>query len=226
MSSSSINNSFYDTDNIIAREHLSNFHNLPFHIYFTSPYSPLPPHLTTLNLPHFTTLNLNASFQQIPAHSVPTPSSPPPQRLILVATEYHYRYIIDRRPTRIPISNHSSSDSLPPLIPVTQSTISQSTHTPSIQPIQLPSYDSSFQSSLHTINHSNPPDYQPPSEGDLLRRITELERSAIHFRNTVIDNRNLTISRLYADTDAQITDHQEQTNQEIRRCEELLYFHY
>lgn len=111
MSSSSNNNSYFDTDNIIAREHVHNFHNLPFHIYFTSPYSPLPPHLTSLNLEAF--------FRQVPAPSVPVPNSPPPQRLILVATEYHYRYIIDRRPAR-PTLIQYSSDSPPPLVRVVQ----------------------------------------------------------------------------------------------------------
>lgn len=103
-SSASSMNSYFDRDNIIAREHLNNFFNLPFHIYFTNPYSPLPPHLTSLNLQAF--------FCQIPASAVPIPSSPPQQRLVLVPTEYHFRYIIDRRPRRIiqaPTSRSTSS---------------------------------------------------------------------------------------------------------------------
>lgn len=204
MSSSSTYNSFYDSDNIIAREHLHNFHNLPFHIYFTSPYSPLPPHLTSLNL--------NAFFRQIPAHSVPTPSSPPPQRLILIATEYHYRYIIDRRPTT-QLSTHSSSDSLPPLVPIPQPINLTNSSSSNTQP---PSYNSS----------DIPPAYQPPSIETLLERIIALRRSSIEFRNTTIDNRNLTISRLYADTDNQISAQQSHTDQEIRHCEELLHHYY
>lgn len=142
MSSSGIN-SYHGIEDIIAREHLDNFHQLPFSLYFTSPYSPLPPELTFLNI--------RAFFRQVPTSSIPIPRPVRNQRLILVPTEYHYRYIIDRRQPRITSnstnpapsnssnsSSTSSNSSLPPLIPISPESSAPPAYTDS--PSTLPAY--------------------------------------------------------------------------------------
>lgn len=68
-----------EDNNLIFAEHLYNFSQLPFSIYFTNPYSPV--------LPHLTHHNLQAFFRQIPALAVPIPTRR--QNLILVPTEYY-----------------------------------------------------------------------------------------------------------------------------------------
>lgn len=220
MSSSSNINSYHQSDNIIAREHIHNFRNLPFFIYFTSPYSPLPPHLTYLNL--------SAFFRHIPTEAVPLPPSPPPQRLILIETEFHYRYIIDRRQTRrnSPSQNaptnppspqsstslqssqrsHSSDSSLPPLIPIPQTRLSP----------EPPAYTESIE---------NLPRYRRPEDRHLIQRsIDALERDYFDFEESTTRHRDLTITRINLDTELQIRDFRERTEEEIERLELLLNF--
>lgn len=183
-----------------AEEHLSNFQQLPFHIYFTNPYSPLPPILTTLNFSNF--------FRQI--SSGITPISPPPQRLILVEAEYHYRYIIDRRPRvqdhqRIP-STSSSSDSfssLPDLIPIQDNSnissnlvINQNTTSPHIEP---PPYADST---------DRPPAYHTIRSRELvLRRIRILERNTFEVRQEIIEEHHRNISRITSETERRSDTH-------------------
>lgn len=163
MSSSSTSNSYHHLENCIAREHIPNFRNLPFFIYFTSPYSPLPPHLTHLNL--------SAFFRHIPTEAVPLPPSPPSQRLILVETGYHYGYIIDRSPTRntpdhTPTTSPSSRtstnsySSLPPLIPILQTITSPSSQTSTNSFSSLPPLIPVPQ----TITSTPPPSYSETLE--------------------------------------------------------------
>lgn len=212
--SSYSSNPYYDIDNIIAREHLQNFYQLPFNIYFTIRYSALPSHLKTF-------------FNQIPASSVPIQTPPRQQRLILVETEYHYQYIFNRRgpPTNLSRENsltdtsstsdsdYHSSSSLPPFVPIPSLNIQQS---PSDNLTASPNYTPPFK---------NTPEYQRPQNTELIsRRIRILERDSIDIRNTTTVDRDLTISRIYTETDQLITDHQDHNSEEIQHCEELLYF--
>lgn len=214
MSSSSTINSNLHSENITAREHISNFRNLPFFIYFTSPYSPLPPHLTHLNL--------SAFFNHIPTEAIPFPTSPPPQRLILVESGYHYRYIIDRRPIRDNPSTHNT-----PTRPQSPQSSQSSTISYSSLPPLVPTSTFTNQSEPppYTESCNNLPRYRSPERRVLIQRsIDTLERDYLEFENQTIRHRDLTIARLTADTDTQLTEIRESTQAEIRRLEDLLRF--
>lgn len=204
-----------------AEENLYHLRQLPFHIYFTNPYSPLPS--------HFTYLNFNPYFQQITSGI--TPISPPPQRLRLIETEYHYRYIIDSRPiipiptntnrnrfhredSTSPSSSHSFS-SLPDLIPISNhpedTTVDQ---TPELSHTDLPRY---------TPPEERPPGYYSSRSRQLiLRRIRILERESLETRNHIIEEHHQQISDITSNTERRLNIHESTLREEIRTLEDSL----
>lgn len=189
---------FREDDSIYCQEHLYNFSQLRFSIYFTHPYSPV--------LPHLTYTNLQAFFRQIPAVAVPVPTRR--QNLILVPTEYHFRYIIDRRRTPTP-----------PLIPIEQDIsfthISTSIHSsdasiPDLEPISdLPPYSPS---------HENLPSYRET----ILRRIQGVEREFEEDRRRIIHERDQSIIQTQTNTEFQIANRLSDYREELRRLNSLL----
>lgn len=180
---------------------MSNFIELPFNIYFTNPYSPLPVNLTSLNFSSF--------FTQISAGIIP--NSPPPERLRLVETEFHYRYVIDRTPfhhntqgeqniiqeSQTPPENSTdsntasdSTDSLPELVP-----ISDISSTLSLNNIEV---DTSidFHSNLlstepppYSFSRRGPPAYQTSKERELIpQQIRILERESSEERSQIVED--------------------------------------
>lgn len=219
-----MSSSSFTQDNIssnqIAREHLSNFQQLPFHIYFTNPYSPLPPILTSLNFSNF--------FRQISVGIIPI--SPPPQRLRLVPTEFHYRYIVDQRPTTPPIiennrqetsgnlSHSNSFSSLPDLIPISEhlenTTTSNIDQTSELLQTAPPSYSEPY---------DRPPNYHTIRSRELvLRRIRIIETDASNIRHQILEGHHQEISRLTSTTEQSLRTHDSNLREEIRILRETL----
>lgn len=219
--SSSSNSHLISSASTVAEEHLNNFRQLPYHIYFTNPYSPLPPILTTLNFSRF--------FQQLSVGIIPV--SPPPQRLRLVPTGYHYRYVIDQDPlpsnTTVnnnpediprPPSSSNSFSSLPDLIP-----ISNNIETPTNSTIDHDSVP------LHTVPpplyypNDRPPAYHTIRSRQLvLRRIRILERDASEVRIQIIEEHHRDIAEITSTTQGRLDHHDSILRDEIRLLEDSL----
>lgn len=204
-----------------AEEHLINFRQLPFHIYFTNPYSPLPPHLTSVNFSNF--------FRQISVGIIPV--SPPPQILRLVRTEFHYRYIVDQTP----ITTHTEEENVQEDNSITSSSSNSFSSIPDLIPISHTPNDplSSHVDISSDLSRTAPPSYldsedRPPayhtirSRELVLRRIRILESNSSEIRNQILEDHHREISSVNSTTRERLNTHNSTFRDEIRLLEDSL----